>query len=131
MNSEKIIVGVCVSHQTLLDFVSTLARRTEKNGVSIKPRKINSMVYHFFLRWLATFEKNVKLFLKQQFSEAKFNADFKSEKKNWVSRTRFRDNQHLMDPYALVFEANIARPEVGRNDFLAKRITAFSAYMNA
>ena len=57
-------------------------------------------------------EKNIKLFLQPRFFEAKFNADSKSGKKKWVSRACFRDNQHLMEAHAGVFEVRMAPPEV-------------------
>ena len=74
------------------------------------------------LRWLPTFGKNFKLFLKPQFSEVKFNADSKSGKKKWVSRACFRDNQHLMEAYAGVFEVRMAPPEVIRTKINTHKI---------
>ena len=44
----------------------------------------------------------------------KFNADSKSGKKKWVSRACFRDNQHLMEAYAGVFEERMVPTEVIR-----------------
>ena len=74
------------------------------------------------IRWLPTFGKNFKLFLKPRFSEAKFNADSKSGKKKWVSRACFRDNQHLMEAYAGVFEVRMAPPEVIRTKINTHKI---------
>ena len=74
------------------------------------------------LRWLPTFGKNFKLFLKPRFSEAKFNADSKSVKKKWVSRACCWDNQHLMEAYAGVFEVRMAPPEVIRTKINTHKI---------
>ena len=52
----------------------------------------------------------------------KFNADSEYEKKNGVSRAFFRDNQHLLDAYARVFEAKIAPPEVIRKKITTHKI---------
>ena len=61
------------------------------------------------------FWKNIKPFFK--------NLDFPKwnlmlipnlERNKWVSRACFRDNQHLMEAYAGVFEVRIAPPEVIR-----------------
>ena len=48
------------------------------------------------LRWLATFGNNVKLFLKLQFSEVKFNALFQIWKEKIGVQNPFWDNQHSM-----------------------------------
>ena len=74
----------------------------------------NCCFYCNWLRWLPTFGKKFKLFLKPRFSEVKFNADSKFGKKKWVSRACFRDNQHLMEAYAGAFEERMASPEVIR-----------------
>ena len=76
----------------------------------------------YALRWLPTFGKNFKVFLKPRFSEAKFNADSKSGKKKWVSRACFRDNQHLMEAYTGVFEVRMAQPEVIRTKINTHKI---------
>ena len=63
------------------------------------------------LRGLATFGNNVKLFFKLRFINVKFNADYKYEKKNGVSRACFRDNQHLMSAHARDFVEKLAKTE--------------------
>ena len=74
-----------------------------------------------WLRWLATNGKNNEKSFKPQFYGVKFNADSKNEKKKWVSRARFRDNQHWMDAYLRFFESKIASPEVNRKEIYKSR----------